>query len=84
MKRLPVAVEPVKAMQSTSGCRPSAWPACAPRPGTTLNTPGGMPACSARAASRSADSEACSAGLRMTLLPTTSAGATFQAAIIKG
>ena len=32
MKRLPVAVEPVKATQSTSGCRPSARPATGPAP----------------------------------------------------
>jgi len=84
MKRLPVAVDPVNATQSTSGCRPSAWPATGPVPGTTLKTPAGMPACSASAASRNALSDDCSAGLRMTLLPAASAGATFQAAISSG
>ncbi|KAG1079466.1 hypothetical protein G6F40_016297 [Rhizopus arrhizus] len=84
MNRLPVAVDPVKATQSTSGCRPNAWPATAPKPGTTLKTPAGMPASSASAASRMDDSEACSAGFRMTQLPAASAGATFQAAIISG
>ncbi|MDT4848904.1 hypothetical protein FQZ97_830100 [compost metagenome] len=84
MKRLPVAVEPVKAMQSTSGCSPSACPACAPSPGTTLKTPAGMPASAASSASRSAVNGDCSAGLRMTLLPAASAGATFQLPISSG
>ena len=84
MKRLPVAVEPVKATQSTSGCRPSARPATGPAPGSTWNAPAAMPACSTSAASRIALRDDCSAGLRMTLLPAASAGATFQAAISRG
>src|SRR3954462_11001018 len=44
MTVLPVAVEPVNAMQSTSRCADSAEPAVWPKPGTTLKTPGGKPA----------------------------------------
>ncbi len=43
-QRLPVRVEPVKVMTSTSGCRASACPASWPKPLTTFNTPSGRPA----------------------------------------
>ena len=81
---LPTAVEPVNAMQSTSICSASGDPASAPKPGTTLNTPAGMPACNANSPSRSAVSGAFSEGLSTTLLPDTSAGAIFQEAISIG
>ncbi|MNH13660.1 hypothetical protein D3C79_732400 [compost metagenome] len=84
MKYLPTWVEPVNTRQSTSGCRPSACPACSPRPGTTFSTPSGTPACSASWARRRAENGDCSAGLSTTLLPAASAGASFQAAMSSG
>ena len=65
-------------------CRPSAWPAVSPRPGTTLKTPSGMPASEASSARRIVLSEVSSAGLMTRLLPAASAGAAFQAAIMIG
>ena len=65
-------------------CRPSAWPAVSPRPGTTLKTPSGMPASEASSARRIVLSEVSSAGLMIRLLPAASAGAAFQAAIMIG
>ena len=81
---LPTRVEPVKAMQSTSMCSASGEPASVPKPGTTLNTPGGMPAASASSARRSAVSGLFSEGFSTTELPAASAGAIFQAAMIMG
>ncbi len=81
---LPVRVEPVKAMQSTSMCSASAWPAVWPKPGSTLNTPSGMPASDASAAMRMAVSGDFSDGFRMNELPAASAGPIFQAAMING
>ena len=52
-----------------------------PGPVTTLRTPGGRPASWHSSASRSVDSDVSSAGLRTTVLPVASAGASFQAAI---
>ena len=65
-------------------CRPSACPVTGPRPGSTLNTPGGIPASAVNSAKRSALSGDCSAGLSSTLLPAASAGATFHEAIMSG
>ncbi|MNQ66011.1 hypothetical protein D3C85_804880 [compost metagenome] len=84
MKYLPTSVEPVNTSASTSGCRPSARPACSPSPGTTFSTPGGKPASSASSARRNAENGDCSAGLSTTLLPAASAGASFQAAMSSG
>ena len=44
-------------------CRPSAWPASDPDPGTTLRTPSGSPASDASSAIRSADSRRQPGGL---------------------
>ena len=55
-----------------------------PKPVTTLRTPGGKPASSARSPSRSAVSGVCSAGFSTTVQPAASAGATFHDAIISG
>src|SRR3546814_4313885 len=65
-------------------CRASASPAGLPNPVTTLNTPAGRPASSASSATRIAVSGDCSAGLRTTLLPIASAGATFLIAMCSG
>ena len=78
---LPTAVEPVKAILSTSGCATSAAPAVSPKPGTTFSTPAGSPASAQARASSSAVSGVCSAGLRTMVFPHASAGATFHAAI---
>jgi hypothetical protein len=77
-------VLPVKPMASTSMCSASASPASPPYPGTTLNTPGGMPASMASSARRSAVSGLFSLGLSTTELPAPSAGPSFQAAMIIG
>ena len=55
-----------------------------PKPGSTLNTPSGIPASVASAASRIAVSGDFSDGLRMNELPAASAGPIFQAAMISG
>src|SRR6202035_2382513 len=81
---LPVAVDPVKAMASTSMCDASALPAVGPWPGTTLNTPGGKPAASASSPSRIALSGDFSEGLSTSELPAASTGPIFQAAISIG
>ena len=56
-------VEPVKAILATSGWSTSAAPASAPKPVTTLTTPGGKPACSTSGIISSSDAEVCSDGL---------------------
>ena len=71
-------------MQSTSMCSASAWPAVWPKPGSTLNTPSGMPASAASSASRIAVSGDFSDGFRMNELPAASAGPIFHAAMISG
>nr|WP_255206051.1 hypothetical protein [Actinomadura sp. BRA 177] len=52
-----------------------------PEPGTMLTTPGGTPASASSSPIRRAVSGVCSAGLRTTVLPVASAGASFHAAI---
>ncbi|MCY1303936.1 hypothetical protein D9M70_536680 [compost metagenome] len=79
-----MVVEPVKAMASTSPCRDSALPVSAPKPGSTLNTPSGMPASLASWAMRMAVSGERSDGLRITELPQASAGPSFQLAMSSG
>ena len=63
-------------MRSTPGCAVSAAPASSPIPCTTLNAPSGRPASRAMSASIDAVSGAHSGGLRTTVLPAASAGAT--------
>ena len=84
MMRLPTAVEPVKAILSTSGCAARASPAIGPGPGTTLTTPSGKPASMTSSPRRSAVSGVCSAGLNTTVLPPARAGPSFQAAMSSG
>ncbi len=72
----PVATDPVNDRASTAGCSTSAAPAVSPRPCTTLNTPGGIPASTASSAIRTAAIGVCSAGLSTTELPAASAAAT--------
>jgi len=83
-KNLPTSAEPVKATQSTSSCRPSAWPAVSPKPGRTLRTPSGTPASAASSATRTAVSGDCSAGFMTTVLPVASAATVIPVMIARG
>ncbi len=83
-RRLPTAVEPVNTSPSTSMCSANGSPASLPKPGTTLNTPAGMPASIASSASRIALSGDFSEGFSTIELPVASAGASFHAAISIG
>ena len=69
----------MKATLATFGCVTRGSPTSAPKPVTTLNTPGGSPASTARRANSSAEAEVNSDGFTTTVLPAASAGATFQA-----
>jgi hypothetical protein len=74
---LPVSTEPVKVTLRTSGCSTSGAPHSGPMPLTMLKTPAG----STRFISsqmRSTASGASSADFTTTVLPATSAGATFS------
>ena len=82
--RRPTSVEPVNATLATSGCSTRRLPATEPGPATTLSTPSGSPASRAMRSSSSAVSGVSSAGLRTTVLPAASAGATFHDAITSG
>ena len=81
--RLPVPMSPVSEIMSMPGWLTSALPTLGPRPVTMLATPAGSS--SARiSASLSAVSGVISEGLKTTVLPPASAGASFQAIIISG
>ena len=82
--RRPTSVEPVKATFATSGCSTSRAPAVEPGPTTTLTTPSGIPDSTAIRSNSSAVSGVSSAGLRTTVLPAASAGASFHEAIVSG
>lgn len=82
--RAPVPLAPVNDTTATSGWRTSASPATSPLPWTRLKTPGGSSASANTSAHRSADSGVDSAGLRTTVQPAASAGASFQLSIMKG
>ena len=75
--RVPTAVEPVKAMQATSGSSMSGSPMSAPVPVTTFTTPAGR-SFQAVSHKRKVDSGVSSLGLMTTVLPAAIAGATFQ------
>jgi hypothetical protein len=74
----PVSGEPVKDTRRTPVCATRAAPTSSPIPWTTLNTPGGRPASSARSASSEQDSGDHSAGLRITVQPAARPGAVFH------
>ena len=80
----PVDVSPVKPTLSTPGCSTIKRPTSLPRPVITLRTPGGRPTSSAISACASAVSGVWLAGFRTTVLPHTSAGATFHTASSNG
>src|SRR6186713_2970020 len=81
---LPVALDPVNVRRSTSGCAARAVPTVLPSPGTTLNTPGGTPACNASSARRNAEKVDNSDGLSTRQFPVASAGAIFWTARTNG
>ena len=83
MMILPTSVEPVNAIFAGVGWFITAAPT-SPAPVTKLTTPGGRPASWKISASFSAVIEVVSAGLRTTVLPIASAGASFQAHISSG
>jgi hypothetical protein len=76
---IPVTSEPVKVTLATSGCSTRALPTSGPKPVTTLKTPAGRPACSARAANSSVLTEANSDGFTTTVHPAARAGAHLTA-----
>ena len=69
---------------ATSGCSTSGAPTSAPKPVTTLTTPGGKPASSTSFMNSSADADVNSDGLMTTVLPAASAGASFHAVSSSG
>ena len=81
---LPTSVEPVKVSFRTSGLDVISRPISAVLPVTTLTTPCGTPASSARWIIASADSGVAFAGLQATVQPAASAGAIFRASIAFG
>ena len=83
MIRRPVAVEPVKVTMSTIGFDVSSSPT-SPCPVMTLSTPGGIPASAATSAIIMASSGVQGCGLRTTVQPTASAGATFTTLSMNG
>ena len=83
MIRRPVAVEPVKVTMSTIGFEVSSSPT-SPCPVMTLSTPGGIPASAATSAIIMASSGVQGWGLRTTVQPAASAGATFTTFSMKG
>ena len=80
----PVSVEPVNAILSTPGCLTRYAPIVFPAPGTTFIAPGGKPTSAASSAIRSALSGVAESGLRTTVQPAASAGASFHVVIISG
>ena len=84
MRCLPTAVEPVKLSLRTSGLLVISWPISAAGPVTTLNTPGGRPARSARRARASAEKGVRAAGLTTTGQPAARAGAALRVIIDEG
>ena len=82
--RRPTSVEPVNETLSTRGSVTSASPAVGPWPGTTFTTPGGKPASARISARTRAVTGVSKAGLRTAVFPVTSAGASFQMAIMYG
>src|SRR5438105_3322869 len=84
MRILPTSVDPVNEILRTVGFDVSSPPTSAAGPVTTLSTPFGTPARSARAASASAENGVCEAGFDTTVHPAASAGPTFRVIIAIG
>jgi hypothetical protein len=79
---MPARTEPVIDTIAGIGCSTSARPVSR-SPQITLNNPGGRNSAQISASSR-VDAGVVSEGLRTTVFPAASAGATFQIAIISG
>src|SRR5476649_483082 len=84
ISRRPTAVDPVKLSLRTVGLLVISAPISFGSPVTTLNTPGGTPACSASIANASAENGVASAGLRTMVQPSASAGPTLRVIIAIG
>ena len=80
----PVAVLPVNDIFCTRRSDTRGLPASAPKPVTTLTTPGGKPACSSSSTSSRSDAEVCSEGLITMVFPAASAGASLVEVSISG
>src|SRR5213078_595018 len=79
----PTAFDPVKTTNATSGCRTRCAPT-SPNPGRNASAPGGTPASRRISTSRNAMPGVCSAGLKTTQFPVTSAAVTMPAGIASG
>jgi hypothetical protein len=75
---MPFAVGPVKVTRFTPGWFASAAPVPAPRPVTTLYTPGGNPASSTSLLNSSVNTGVKSEGFTIIVHPAASAGANFR------
>ncbi len=87
IRSFPISVEPVNPSLRTAGFEVSSLPmpgASSPEPVTIESTPAGNPASSASAATASAESGVCSAGLSTIVQPAASAGAALRAGIAAG
>ncbi len=82
--RAPVAVLPVNEILARRRSSTRAAPASAPKPVTTLMTPGGKPASSASAANRRTVAEVYSEGLITMVLPVARAGASLLVVSVSG
>jgi hypothetical protein len=80
----PTGCEPVKLRAATVGLVASSLPTTRPSPTTTLSTPLGKPASVRARASSNVMAGAWLAGFMTTVLPQTSAGASFQAGMAMG
>ena len=74
----------MKATFATLGWATRGPPTSAPKPVTTLTTPGGNPASANSSANSSMDADVCSDGLTTTVLPAARAGASFHEASKRG
>src|SRR5580704_6805164 len=81
---LPIGVDPVKVILRTSGLDVSSPPIALAEPVSTLTTPAGMPAISARIPQASPEYGVCSAGLITMVQPAASAGPSLRAIIEDG
>src|ERR1035441_6975482 len=80
----PISQEPVKETALSEAALTRAPPNSPPEPATKLTTPLGRPAWCSASTMRQALSGAADAGLRTTVLPQISAGASFQAGMADG
>ena len=84
IRSFPTSVDPVKVSLRTMGLVTSSCPTTSRPPGTTLITPGGMPARPASSARASAESGVSEAGLITIVQPAASAGPALRRIIAEG